>query len=135
MPVVRESTRRVTRLVIKELFSEKGDFSCEERVMTFHRVKIWKIRKIWKTWSMTKKVVRNLRRENGKLFLKTVIQKSSFRLPQTRRLYASDLLANYIVCKSHPILKETERKPGITSRRDYLRRVNRKCTLTIGPTW
>ena len=54
--------------------------------MTFHRVKIWKIRKIrrkiekiWKTWSITKKrkkVIRHFGRENEIFFLKTVIQKS-----------------------------------------------------------
>jgi len=40
---------------------------------TFNTVKK---RKIWKIWSMTKKVIRNFRRENVHFFGKNVIQKS-----------------------------------------------------------
>src|SRR6218665_1229368 len=74
---MRESTNRVKKCVIKEFFSEIVVFLLKKgSYTTFNKVKIRKIRK---TWSMTKKwVIRNFLRENGNFFRKNVIHKSWF---------------------------------------------------------
>src|SRR6218665_594661 len=85
--------------VIKEFFSEIVVFLL--RKGSYTTFNIAKIRKIWekkgkirKNWSMTKKVIRNVGRENGIFFKKNLIlgPRKNFPSPQTRRqVFASGL--------------------------------------------
>src|SRR6218665_3704588 len=100
---------RVKKGVINEFFSEivvflvkKGSYTTSNKV---------KIRKIRKTWSMTKKkVIRNFGRENGNFFGKNVIQKSG-----SAKKFPSPKLG----ARSPPLVQGTRSTKHLTNKGPY----------------
>jgi len=149
LPDARESTNKVKKGVVKELFSEIVVFLAKKgSYTTFKTVKIrriWKKKgKIRKTWSMTKKRSSEfLGVKTGNSFEKSVFQKSwsakNFSVPPNSapglRHCSPPYTPNTLINRAPYPMKEMQRNKGIRHSHIALGLALYKCSITIIIQW